>query len=74
MQYYNISAPYYNINMIQGLDKVQPINSKYILTIHLGCAQNPKKHVKIVSKILVWFRYCSVFVSYNWKLWFRFKK
>ena len=55
MQYYSISAPYYNINMIQGLDKVQPINSKYILTIHLGCAQNPKKHVKIVSKILVWF-------------------
>ena len=34
MQYYSSSAPYNNIYMIQGLDKVQPINSKYILTIH----------------------------------------
>ena len=34
MQYYISSAPHYNINMIQGLDKVQPINGKYILTIH----------------------------------------
>ena len=34
MQYYSSSAPYNNIYMIQGLDRVQPINGKYILTIH----------------------------------------
>ena len=34
MQYYSSSAPVNNIYMIQDLDNVQPINSKYILTIH----------------------------------------
>ena len=58
MQYYSNSAPYYNINMIQGLDKVHPINSKYILTIHYGCAQNRKNTTKLCPKF--WFGFSAI--------------